>query len=254
MSKHILLIFIFLVSLTALSPISQAVFPTFDAANAALNELRNALMQSQFIQDMAGAVERLNQLKAQYLEMLRFNSGVDEVLNIVMGDSSLFFQNTNHGAVSQAFSDFGTISPHFDQIESASGAIEIRRSLEAVTGSIPNSEARAYIPFEEMQVVDGFQTAQQIRSSGDEMRSTAKSIADQAQVASPKGAARLQADALSRMLVLNQENKEALAKLIELQATQVDQVSRDEKRLENERTKYMTDAKDYLSGILGGVA
>jgi len=255
MKKQSLFILTLLASLAIWNPVSRATgMPTFDAVNAALNELRNVLMQSQFAQDMASAMDRLNQLKAQYLETLRFNSGVDEVLNLLTGDPATSLPNVMHGDISQAFWDFGNVTPHFERLESASVAIEIRQSLEAMTGSIPNSEARAYIPFEEMQVVDGFQTAQAIREAGVQTRDAAQAISQQAQTASPKGAARLQADALSKMLVLSQQHQEAVAKLIELEATQVEQVSRDEKRLENERTKYMTDAKDYLSGLLGGVA
>ncbi len=251
MKKPALILFIVLISLPVLNPVSRATgMPTFDAVNAALNELRNALMQSQFVEQMAAAMERLNQLKAQYFETLRFNSGVDDILDLFTGDPSV----SNPADVSHAFWDFGQVTPHFDRIETASSAAEIRHSLEAVTGSIPDSEARPYIPFEEMQVVDGFQTAQEIRRAGEETRNTARAISQQAQIASPKGAARLQADALSRMLVISQENQEAVAKLIELEATQVEQVSREEKRLEAERLKYMSDAKDYLSGLLGGVA
>jgi len=254
MKKQFILILIMLVSLAIWSPVSRATgLPTFDAVNAALNQLHNVLMQSQFVQDMTSAVDRLNQLKAQYLETLRFNSGVDEVLNLLTGDPAASLPNINQGDVSRAFSDFSNVTPHFERLENASGAVEIRASLEAVTGAIPNSEARAYIPFEEMQVVDGFQTAQAIRQAGVATRETARAISQQAQIASPKGAARLQADALSKMLVLSQEHQEAVAKLIELEATQVEQVSRDEKRLENERIKYMGDAKDYLSGLVDGV-
>lgn len=255
MKKQLTFILIMLVSLAVWSPVSRATgMPTFDAVNAALNELRNVLAQSQFVKDMAASMDRLNQLKAQYLETLRFNSGVDEVLDLLSGNPLTSFPNSNRGDVSQAFWDFSRVTPHFERLENASGATEIRESLEAITGAIPNSEVRAYIPFEEMQVVDGFQTAQAIRQAGEETRNTARAISQQAQIASPKGAARLQADALSKMLVLSQEHQEAVAKLIELEATQVEQVSRDEKRLENERIKYTTDAKDYLSGLLGGVA
>lgn len=251
MKRRVAFILILFSSIAIWSPVSRATgMPTFDAVNAALNELHNVLIQSQFVKEMAGAMERLNQLKAQYFETLRFNAGVDEIFNLLTPGPS----RTNPADVSQAFWDFREVTPHFDRLETASGAFEIRQSLEAVTGSIPDTEARPYIPFEEMQVVDGFQTAQEIRRAGEEIRNSARSISQQAQNASPKGAARLQADALSRMLVLSQENQEAVAKLIELQATQVEQVSREEKRLENERVKYMSDAKDYLSGLLGGVA
>ncbi len=235
------------------SPVSHATgFPTFDAANAALNEIRNVLMQSQFVQDFALAMERLNQLKVQYLETLRFNSGIDELINLVRGNPFSNINPQKQSEVENAFWDFQNVAAQVGNIERASGAVEIRRSLEAITGAIPESSARPYIPFEEMQVVDGFNTAQAIRSAGDDVRSNAQAISEQARTASPKGAARLAADALSRILVQGQESQEAMAKIIELQATQVEQVSRDEKRLENERSKYLNDAKDYLQSVLAG--
>ena len=51
------------------------------------------------------------------------------------------------------------------------------------------------------------------------------------------------------MMVLSQQNQEVLAKILELQAVQVEQVSREEKRLESERLKYLDDAGTYLAGL-----
>lgn len=250
--KLISFVAVILIFACMFSPASQANLPTFDAANAALNEIRNALMQSQFAQDIALAMERLNQFKAQYLETLRFNSGVDDLLDLVNGNPFANINPQNQSDVQQAFWDFRDVATQSGNIERASGAVEIRRSLEAVTGAIPESSVRPYIPFEEMQVVDGFKTAQAIRSAGDDVRNNARIISEQSRSASPKGAARLGADALSRIIVQGQESQEALAKIIELQATQVEQVSRDEKRLESERAKYLNDAKDYLQAVLTG--
>ncbi len=100
---------------------------------------------------------------------------------------------------------------------------------------------RPYIPFEEMQVVDGYQTAQEIRNAGTMTREAADALSAQAKVASPKGAARLGVEASTKMMLLQQQNHEALAKIIELEATKVEQVSREEKRYERERIQYMND-------------
>jgi len=215
-----------------------------------LNEIRNALMQSQFAQDIAVAIESLNQLKAQYLELLRFNSGLDDFLQTFIGDPLKGFLNQNRGTVRDAFVEFGWITPQIEMMETSTSPADIRSSLEAITGKIPASNTRAYIPFEEIQVVEGFQMAQQIREAGTDTRDAAKSISEQAKTASPKGAARLQTEALSKMMVLNQQNQEAMAKLLELEATQVEQVSREEKQIETERLKYMDDASSYLDGVL----
>lgn len=234
-------------------PAAEATFPTFDAVNATLSELRNSLMQSQFAQSIALAIEQFNQIKAQYLELMRFNSGWDELIRDFVGDPLKDAFGGGYGSASAAFSDFGSISSDIENLESAEGARDIRASLEAITGRIPVSDARPYIPFEEKQVVDAFDFAREIRLAGEKTRETANSISDQASNASPKGVARLQAQALSHIVVLNQQNQEAVAKLLELEATQIEQVSREEKKLEWERIKFMEDAKDYLQSVLNGV-
>jgi len=253
MKKILSVVLLAMLGIGLFSPMSRANMPTFDAVNAALNMLRNILMQSQFVETMASSVESLNQMKDQYLEMLRFNSGLDDISNF-LNLRSLSNPSMARTDVAGAFWGFGNVTPHLEQFQAATGAVEIRRSLETLTGQIPESQSRPYIPFEEMQVVDGFQLAQEIRLAGTQTREAARDIADQAMTASPKGAARLQANALSQMIVVGQENQEALAKLIELQAVQVEQVSRQEKSLEHERVKYMSDAKDYLASFLGGVS
>jgi hypothetical protein len=228
---------------------AYATLPTFDAVNAALNELRNALMQSQFAQDIALAIERLNQLKATYLEMLRFNSGIDDLLETWVGDPLNEFLSLGRN-FRFTFPEFPTISPQIDLLKTAQGPTDIRNALETLTGAIPQTDQRPYIVFEEMQVVEGLDLAQQIRQAGENTREAARSIFEQAKTVSPKGAGKLQTQALSHVIELNQQNQEAMAKLLELEATQIEQVSRDEKRLESERIKYMNDANSYLQLLL----
>jgi hypothetical protein len=252
MRKKIPVLIVTAFLLTLASPASEAALPTFDAVNAALNEIRNALMQSQFAQDIALAIERVNQLKAQYLELLRFHAGLDDFFEVFVGDplKEIFGRGTT--ALRDAFVDFGWITPQIEILGNGSGPHDIRASLEAITGQIPDSRERPYIPFEEMQIIDGFQLAQEIRRSGERTREAVRLISQQAKSASPKGAARLQAEATSEVMVLSQQNQEAMAKLLELEATQIEQVSREEKRLERERLKYMEDAAGYLQTLLAG--
>ena len=207
-------------------------------------------MQSQFAQEIALAAQRLEQMKAQYMELLRFNSGWDDVFSSFIGDPLKKIFGPGIPSARDAFSDFGWITPQIEMLAESREPRDIRASLEAITGKIPDSKARPYIAFEEVQVVEGFQLAQEIRQSGGQTRDGARLISEQAKTASPKGAARLQAEALSQVMVLTQQNREATAKLLELQATQVEQVSREEKRLELERQRYMEDANQYLEGIL----
>ncbi len=252
MKKNLRVIVFLIAFFMCAVPLSYAALPTFDAVNAALNQLRNALMESQFAQEIAVAIEQLAQLKAEYLELIRFHSGLDDFFEVLIGDPFKGPLQDARTRLRDAFIDFGWITPQIEILTSSSAPQDIRASLEKVTGEIPDSRERPYIPFEEIQVVEGFQMAQEIRRSGGETRDAAHLISEQAKTASPKGAGRLQAEALSQVMVLSQENQEAMAKLLELEATQVEQVSRDEKRLERERLKYLEDAGRYLDNVLGG--
>lgn len=223
--------------------------PVFDAVNAALNELRNSLMQSQFAEDIALALERLRSLQATYQELLRFHAGLDDFFHVVIGDPFREILRFGRASVRDAFRDLGEFSP---QIEIGTGSSEpedIRYALEQITGEIPQSGARPWIPFEEMQVVDGFHTAGEIRNAGQSTRDAADEIALQAKTASPKGAARLGVEAQAQLIHLSQQNQEALAKLIELEATQVEQTSREEKRYERERLRYMERFQEGLETL-----
>jgi hypothetical protein len=102
-----------------------------------------------------------------------------------------------------------------------------------------------------MQVVEAFQLAGQIRDGGQDLRDAAHEIETEAQTASPKGAVRLQAQGIGELMVLGQQSQESIAKLLELEATQIEQVSRREKEAERERLRFIKDTNDYLDGILG---
>ena len=76
-------------------------------------------------------------------------------------------------------------------------------------------------------------------------------ISSAAQDASPKGAARLAADALGKILVTQAQMQQNQAKLIELGATQVEQTSREEKYYERERMRFMDDFSQLIDTIPG---
>ncbi len=247
--KRISILILILVFLLSFQRVSEAALPTFDAINAALNELRNSLMQSQFAQDMVLAFERLEQLKATYNEMIRFNSGLDEFFQNFIGDPLKEVMRLGTWRVQNVFSDFGWISPHIEVLQGSSEPQDIRQALESITGSIPNSDVRPYIPFEESEVVSGFQFAQEIRNAGENTRNAAQTILNEINTASPKGAQRLGVEAGAQNLLLSQQNQEALAKLIELNATQVEQVSREEKRYEEARLQYMQEFQDSIPNL-----
>ncbi|HOW59117.1 MAG TPA: hypothetical protein PLO78_05260 [Candidatus Omnitrophota bacterium] len=246
MKKHLrILAFILLLGM-AWIPSSHADLPTFDAANAFLNQLRNSLMESQFAQNIAVVIDQLNELRTQTLEIFRFHAGLDEILNSVIGEPLGNLLGKGKTGLRDAFLDTGLITPQIEILEGGNGPADIRQALEKVTGQIPEGNQRPYIPFEEMMVVDAFDLARQIREAGGNTRDSANSIAEQAQTASPKGAAKLQAQGVAQLMILGQQNQEAVAKLIELNATQIEQVTRREKEAESERIRYLQDANQFM--------
>lgn len=227
-------------------PVSYADIPTIDATNAFLNQVRNSLMQTQFAQNIVLFIDQLNELKNQTLELFRFHAGLDDIINSIIGDPLGNLLSEGKAALRDAFGDLGSLTPQIEIMEGASSPADIREALSAISGPIPEGNQRPYIPFEEMMVVDAFDLAREIREAGTETRESANSIAAQAQSASPKGAAKLQAQGVAELMILGQQNQEAIAKLIELSATQVEQVTRRDKEAETERIRYMEDANVFL--------
>ncbi len=251
MRKWMPVIFLLLIIAAVNVPSAQATMPTFDAVNAALQELQNSILNSSFAQDLMLAAERLNELKTQTLELFRFHSGLDEILNFVKGDPIKDFIDSLRTRIRNVYADSMFTTPQIEILQTGGTPEDLRTSLETVTGAIPEGNQRPYIPFEEMQVVEAFQLASQIRDGGNDLRDAAHEIETQAETASPKGAVRLQAQGTAELMLLGQQSQESIAKLLELQATQIEQVSRREKDAERERLRFIKDTNDYLDGILG---
>lgn len=225
---------------------SYAALPTFDAVNAALSELRNSILDSGFVREIQIALEKLEELKATYQELIRFHGGLDDIVGVLIGDPIKKIFNSKNSYV---YEDSYSSIPKIELFDQAQSVPAIRSSLEAITGDIPDSPERPYIPFEEMQVVRGYEYAREIRNQGASTREAAELMVEEAKSASPKGAARLTAQAGAQLMVLAQENQEALAKLIELDATQVEQVSREEKRLERERLRHREEMLESIKTL-----
>ncbi len=248
MRKRIL--FFSLALLLAAAPSAHATMPTFDAINAALQEVQNSILNSSFAKDIMLAIDHLNELKTQTLELFRFHAGLDEIFRIVRGDPIREFIDIVRSKVRDVYSGSFSAMPSIEILQTGGTPEDLRASLETITGDIPEGNERTYIPFEEMQVVEAFDLANQIREGGKDLRDAARQIAEQAQDASPKGAGRLQAQGISELMVLSQQSQESIAKMLELQATQIEQVSRREKDAERERLRFIRDSNEYLDSIL----
>ena len=242
------LLVILLIFVMAFLPIRQAraALPTFDAVNAALQEVQNAILNSEFARQIAVALETLEELRNQYLEMIRFHSGFDEIVDSIIGDPLKKLENFGE----DIFRGSKTGDKNVRFFNESKTPQDIKSALEEITGEIPEENLRPYLPFEDFQVVEGFSLAKKIREEGIATREGVRMIQEAAKSASPKGAARLTAYAMGELVAVGQQNQEALAKIIELEATQVEQKTREEKRLERERIKYANDAQSYLDGII----
>lgn len=249
MKKKFVVLLIAFFLLFSQSHKAEAALPTFDAVNAALNQLHNSILNSGFIRDLELAAQRLDELRATYMEMVRFNSGLDEIFNSVIGDPIKKIFSLRGKASFNAFSNQNSVLPKLEMFNEAKTPTEIKQTLEAITGELPDTKARPYIAFEEAGVIDGFQMAKEIREAGNQTREASNQIIEHSLTASPKGAARLSAQALGNLMVLNQQNQEAVGKLIELQATQVEQVSREEKRMESARLAYMNEMNQAIDNV-----
>jgi len=243
---------------------SEAALPTFDAWNFAMNRLRNTIMNSHFrarydlafkAYNLAAETGRIalqtrDQLELLYRQFRDFNFGSDNFQRLLVPDLRDSLLYGTQLVSRNGFGDFWWMMRDAEIVANAYWPSDIRAGLERITGKIPNSAARPYIPFDESQVVEGFRMAKRIRDVGQLTRDRANSASARAEFASPNAAARLQVELLSKIMILGQQNQEAVAKLIELEAVQIEQVSRDEKRLERQRLKYMRDAASYLEGVL----
>lgn len=251
MRRKVTVVLVMFLTLSLLNPASaKADLPVVDFVNAALNELRNSLMQNQFAQEIITLYDQLDQLRDTYDELTRFHSGFEDFIQHFMADPLRIFREFQGtfresylGGVSSD-SDGHVAIRHLGEILEGNGDPSgIRSLVERVSGEDPLSAERPYITFDEVQVGEGFLLAHEIRKRSDLTKEAGEQISEEAQTASPKGAARLAADGIGKVVVLTQQNQEATAKIVELLATQIEQVTRDEKRFERERLRYMEDLK-----------
>lgn len=225
-----------------------------DPINAALDRLRNVLIENQYVQMVRNAVQQIEQLRRLYDEMRRFQSGIDSIIKMDIFDTRLF-GGSSYDVTGNSIYDLGyEISSSIREIigiarGTTSDYNGIKRALERVFGADPRSSARPYISYQEAQVGDSLAWAGETKRIAQETKLVGRMISDEAYMASPKGAARLTADALGKLLVTQAQIQENQSKSIELEANLLEAQTMDEKRMEEERLKYMKDFQEVLAGI-----
>ncbi len=226
------------VTMTVLSVSAQAQQVVYDPVNALYNQIRNTLMELYHVADVQNALEQIFQLKQTFDEIQRFHSGIDEIRSLFLGEYQRLgtFNLTSLGyQLTQTQQDF------YGLVNGFSGALDYRAYLNKIFGEDPQSATKPYITQEEVFAADGFKWASDVRRVIDTTIQAGQDISYSAQTASPKGAARLAADALGKILVTQGQIQQNQTKLIEIGAAQIEQVSREEKNYERERMKFMDE-------------
>ena len=242
MKKHKKTAFI-LVLLAFLTSSAHALI-VYDPINGGYNLLRNALMQAYHIEDIKNAIDQLLTLERSFEEMKRFNSGNDEIFSKILGDFKSLLSGHNTFNLSSMGFNLSDIQKEFYELingSSSTAPVNYKNHLDSIFGKDPNSKTKPYITQEELIAADGYRWAGDVKGIIEKTITAGEDISEAAQSASPKGAERLSADALGKIIVTQAQIQENQSKLIEIGATQVEQVSREEKYYERERLKFMDE-------------
>ncbi len=241
---------VFVVTATVLT--SAQALVVYDPINATYNQIRNALMEVYHVEEMQNAIDRLLALRNTLEEMIRFHSGIDEVRSLFIGDYKKLLGRFNPNILSSLGYELSGVQRDFySLIQGGADGVgpDFRNSLESVFGEDPHSQTKPYITQEEVFAADGFHWSREVRKAVEATMNAGQDISLAAQTASPKGASRLAADALGKLLVAEAQTQQNQAKLIEVGATQIEQVSREEKYYERERLRFMREFNELVDTL-----
>ncbi len=248
--KKVKIAVLIIVAATLISEPAHADLLVFDPINGIYNEIRNALMEVYHIEDIQNAINQYTQLQSTFNEMKRFNGGIDEIFSKLLGDFKTLLYSNNPSNLSSMGFNLSSLQQEFYQLvngASGSGASQSYKShLDAIFGQDPNSQTKPYITQEELFAADSYRWAGDVKQVTDQTITAGQGISSDAQTASPKGSARLAADALGKIVVTQAQIQQNQSKQIEIGATQIEQVSREEKYFERERLSFMTDFNSAL--------
>lgn len=246
--KHFLMVFAIV---AVLSASAQALIVN-DPINSAYNLLRNTLMQLQHVENLKSSLDRLLELRRTFEEIKRVNTGIDEIRSLFLGDfKNLLYRYSPINLsslgyrLSQAQQDFYALING----SSLGGAEDYKSHLDSIFGQDPQSQTKPYITQEELLAADSYRWASEVKKVIDKTIDAGEDISRASQTSSPKGAARLTADALGKIVVTQAQIQQNQSKLIEIGATQIEQVSREEKNYERERIKFMREFNRLLDAL-----
>lgn len=246
--KHFLMVF---TVVAALSASAQATIVN-DPINSAYNLLRNSLMQLQHVERLRSSLDRLLELRKTFEEIKRVNTGVDEIRSLFLGDfKSLLYRYSPINLSSLGYRLSQVQRDFYALINGSSlgGAADYKNHLDSIFGRDPQSPTKLYITQEELLAADSYRWASEVRKIIDKTMDAGEDISRASHTSSPKGAARLTADALGKIVVTQAQIQQNQSKLIEIGATQIEQVSREEKNYERDRIKFMRQFNRFLNTL-----
>ena len=246
--RHFVAVFL----IVAILATSSYALVVYDPVNAMYNQIRNTLMEVYHVEDIKSALDQLFALKATFEEIKRFQSGIDEIRSLVIGDyKTLLNKFRFFSSDTMGFGLTDIQRGFYDLIHGSSSSLDYQTGLNAVFGENPQSVTKPYITQEEFLAADAYRWSSEVRKNLETTMDAGNAISLDAQSASPKGSARLTADALGKILVAQAQIQANQAKQIEIGATQIEQTSREEKYYERERLKFMDELNDLVSTLPG---
>ena len=248
--KHFMAVFV----IVAILATSSYALVVYDPVNAMYNQIRNTLMEVYHVEDIKNVLDQLFALRTTFEEIKRFQSGIDEIRSLVIGDYKTVLNKFNpFGLDTMGFQLTDIQRGFYDLIHGSSSVIssDYRTQLNTIFGEDPQSITKPYITQEELAVADAYRWSREVRKNLETTMDAGNAISLDAQSASPKGSTRLAADALGKILVAQAQIQANQAKQIEIGATQIEQTSREEKYYERERLKFMDELNDVVSTLPG---
>lgn len=242
-------------------------FTVYDPINYTANVLQNTLTQAGHVEDMVEAAKRLLELKNLVQSFEYFNQ---QLINIGVGDIQALIQKITSftGNAGQALLPFkGDQSktyletlhqnPYFRGNPSQIAQLDFLSQAESGTTTLPYylslvpdplSPNHKYITYEQAQIAETFDQAEQLREYSDELAKDGKDLEDAAGQANLLGAARLQAASMGKLYEAFGVLLTAQGRLAELHAISIEQSSREDKIDELARRKAVGDVGEFVNG------
>ena len=227
-------------------------FTVYDPINSALNQFRNMLLENHQWEKLRLMIKEIQKIKDTYQEVLRLNLGVDDIPSLLIGGpSQLGASLSGHFGVSATSLRTNTersIQTLFETVEGIVGG-DLSSAYFDIFKKIPIKSPRTDLIYEDLRIANALQLSGQIIKESKKTRQAGERISRQAITASAKGALRLSADSLGKILQTQSGIHENQARVVELMANSMAKVAMEDKTIEGERLKFIRDIEEVWERI-----